>query len=578
MRTRFGILITTIGTILFFCGCAGKHALSGNSIESGIVAKGYKARACGLDMNRNGIIGEPADRLVGDGKTKDVDGDGVEEDIIYVDSENGSDRVGKGTPERPYKSIQYALSVADGPEDGAEDIICISGVFAEELTIIKGGVPGHYVRDGFQYPSNPAMIVGWDRDGDGEYPPYDKDDIAVLDGRGALEMAINNNPNARSYLEFGHLTITNYGHKSKTDSIARNCGAFRLRGHTAGPQSHIYIHDVEIRQVNKAVASRSGTIIVNCFPSGDPSVHQPMSHFAMINNLVDEFAGYFARGAGWGGERWRWQNNTLKMYGPEGSEAKVKWWAYVTAWKIWSPVHGLEILDNVIDGNPAAWNPTRYVVGTMFCQRSQDWTIRGNVFLNLHVAIIAQPYAEGLPQDRPIDKIVIDRNIIRNTYTGWKWPPYGLIVQGGPKLGSTVESLTITNNDFRSSVGFKDGMSFQSGNDEGPHTGTITITGNTIYGPFDRAGIYNIPQDWRIAKEKRMRKFPLNKFIIRNNTITNVGPGKSVLTTYAPDNWVAGGNTYDSGAGFSWDGVEYTTLAEWQKATGQDADSEALKP
>ena len=47
--------------------------------------KGYTSRACGFDMNRNGIIGEPADRLAGDGKTRDPDGDGVQEDILYVD-------------------------------------------------------------------------------------------------------------------------------------------------------------------------------------------------------------------------------------------------------------------------------------------------------------------------------------------------------------------------------------------------------------------------------------------------------------------------------------------------------------
>ncbi len=37
--------------------------------------RGYTARACGLDMNRNGIIGEAADCNVCDGTTTDVDGD-----------------------------------------------------------------------------------------------------------------------------------------------------------------------------------------------------------------------------------------------------------------------------------------------------------------------------------------------------------------------------------------------------------------------------------------------------------------------------------------------------------------------
>ncbi len=59
--------------------------------------KGYVPRPCGFDMNRNGVIGEPADRLVGDGKTADPDGDGVNEDILYVDANAGNDETGDGS-------------------------------------------------------------------------------------------------------------------------------------------------------------------------------------------------------------------------------------------------------------------------------------------------------------------------------------------------------------------------------------------------------------------------------------------------------------------------------------------------
>lgn len=65
-------------------------------------------------MDRNGVIGEPADRLVGDGKTGDPDGDGGEEDILYVDSETGSDAAGDGSSRSPFATIQKALDAADG--------------------------------------------------------------------------------------------------------------------------------------------------------------------------------------------------------------------------------------------------------------------------------------------------------------------------------------------------------------------------------------------------------------------------------------------------------------------------------
>jgi hypothetical protein len=89
--------------------------------------KGYQARPCGLDMNRNGILGEDADRLVGDGTTVDPDGDGVDEELHYVDSELGNDETGSGSPDKPFRTIQKALDTADGPEDGAEDVITIAG-------------------------------------------------------------------------------------------------------------------------------------------------------------------------------------------------------------------------------------------------------------------------------------------------------------------------------------------------------------------------------------------------------------------------------------------------------------------
>ena len=76
--------------------------------------KGYVARPCGFDTNRNGILGEAADRLLGDGKTRDPDGDGVQEDIWYVDSESGSDETGDGSAAKPLRTIQKALEAAEG--------------------------------------------------------------------------------------------------------------------------------------------------------------------------------------------------------------------------------------------------------------------------------------------------------------------------------------------------------------------------------------------------------------------------------------------------------------------------------
>ena len=70
--------------------------------------KGYHARACGFDMDRNGVVGEEADSKVGNGRTADPDGDGVSEDLTYVDAEEGSDERGNGTASAPYRTIGKA--------------------------------------------------------------------------------------------------------------------------------------------------------------------------------------------------------------------------------------------------------------------------------------------------------------------------------------------------------------------------------------------------------------------------------------------------------------------------------------
>ena len=104
--------------------------------------RGYNARPCGFDMDRNGIIGDPNDAHVGDGVTADPDFDGTDEDILYVDGYTGNDSTGDGSAGKPYKTIQKALNMADGSGDGAEDIIAIHGTFKEAVTLSDSGVAG----------------------------------------------------------------------------------------------------------------------------------------------------------------------------------------------------------------------------------------------------------------------------------------------------------------------------------------------------------------------------------------------------------------------------------------------------
>ena len=521
--------------------------------------RGYTVRGCGFDMNRNGVIGEPADAHVGDGVTGDPDGDGVNEDILYVDGDTGSDTTGDGSAGNPYKTIQKALNMADGPGDGAEDIVAIHGTFQETLTLKQSGVVGYYTRDDFQFPDNPFMLIGWDKDDDGEYPPYDTDDEAVLNGNGALPLAIDN-PNAVKRLEIAHLTIKDYGVAGSGDR-----GAMKLRG-TGPSQTHMYVHDLELLRICKAMPTTSNYIIFNLFSRG-----ATLRYFAFTNSLIDEFGSFCFRGSSNNVGNYRFQNLTMKMYGVLGD---TSWRGAPSGWKLWDENDNVEILDCIIDGNPTAFMPLGYTSGIAVCQGSQDWTIRNNELIDLKSGIIVQPDA-GDPyyRERKVDNIVIDRNIYRNTYA-WQYTNSTLGVRLNASYDpapatAAVGAVTITNNFFSSTVPFI-AIQSQAGNASATPTGTVTIAGNTIYGPTDYGAIWL----------QEGRAYPKEDFVVKNNIIAHVVKNyKNINSTYAPASWVANGNVYDGDhPSFAWNGINIASLAAWQTATGQDANSKAGNP
>ena len=531
--------------------------------------RGYIARACGFDMDRNGTIGEAADAHVGDGNTTDPDGDGTDEDLIYVDADDGNDTTGDGSPGNPYKTIQYALNQADGPGDGAEDIICIAGRFYEGVTIYDDGVAGYYMRDSFQFPNNPLMLIGWDKDGDGEYPPYDTDDIAVLDGNidaNKIDMAVWTS-GKRSYLEIAHLSITNYGSTAWSTG-----GALKLFHWGGGTQSHVYVHDVEMSNINRAIQDGS-TRIVCSFWGG------PFTDVAIINNLVDEYASYFCRGAPPAGAgRIRFQNLTLKMYGISGV-------GHSTGWKLWGQHNGVEILDNIINTNASAWEPVNHVTGLAVCQGAQDWTIRGNLFIDNGITL--QPFAAGYYIGRRLDDILIDQNVFKSTYEGWTtgWP-VGVTIIGYTDANEeeSVEDATITNNFmYTTTSGWRGGISSGAGNGTGPQIGTITIAGNTICGPFTYVDMYGTKRASAITVvPKTDLAYKQQDYVIKNNVIGEAIDGdKNIEVSYAPTGWVANGNVYDPDAVFRWDETQHwvtISFSEWKTETGQDANSTLDEP
>ncbi len=555
--------------------------------------RGYVARACGFDMNRDGVIGEAVDCQVCDGVTLDPDDDGVNEDLLYVDADSGSDAVGSGSPQNPYRTIQHAWNVADGPGDGAEDIVCFRGTATDEESI-RPGVRGQtatytVARTGSQerdwdFPRHPTMLVGWDFDGDGAYPPFDPDDTAVLDGTGdggtsGLAYAFSLDP-TNDYLEIAHLEIRNYGRYTPgSDS------GFVIHGPAGDGLDYVYHHDLELYGINQDRRGDGDDFAIELFNSG--------LHWTNFSNLLfADNGGWFARGAGPDGGPdegpIRWQSITRTTHTCDFSDcgSSAGW----PGFKIWGYISGLEILDSIWDANVAAWEPNPdgghgapfLVIG----QCSQDWTVRGNEIIDASVVLTIQPTSAGFCDNgaaRPVDGVVFDRNIARNTYDQWGFGNGGIHIlrsdtsQGeGDVAGETVASVEITNN-FLSTTGvpWETCIWSLAGNEVAAPPGQIAIANNTCAGGIRRWAAISIGEVDGLGEPS----FPQQTLVIKNNVLSELSSGeRNVQFTYSPAALAMDSNVFDPVGTWEWiDGAE-TNLATWQVSSGADQASAACLP
>src|SRR5579864_1465712 len=84
---------------------AGGFQAADAGASSTLTGRGYQARACGFDLNHNGIFGEPADCHVCDGVTTNPYGDSNPPNMVYVSCQTGADNPTCGSPGNPCASI-----------------------------------------------------------------------------------------------------------------------------------------------------------------------------------------------------------------------------------------------------------------------------------------------------------------------------------------------------------------------------------------------------------------------------------------------------------------------------------------
>lgn len=521
-------------------------------------AVGYTSRPCGLDLNANGTLGESTDCNICNGNTTFSD-----KRQIYVDCQSGNDTSGTGQAASPYRSIQHAMN---STSSGVQNIICFKGTCSEQnLTPQQSGVSGSYTRDGFQFPTKPNMLVGWDANNNGDYPPHDPNDVAVLEGNG-FNRAVSDGPNPMSYWEFAHFTAQNYG------VVATNSDSDFMWIGSSGTAQYIYVHDLALLNINRGRVMGSGQKVFNFFTNG-----AVVNYFAAVNLDIENFGSYGVRGAPQSGSGpWRFQNLTMRGLGASGST--------VDGFKLWNELTGIDILNSLVDANPSAWSPClsgcdpTYAIAAGQCSR--NWTIRGNQFLNWKYTFAVQPDAgTGFCQTRAMDNVVFDRNVIRNTYSQWQWGTEEVKILSGSLTTATVNNVTISNNMISSTTPLDACIWSNAGNDGGPQSGTVNIVNNTCSVAMLRWGSIMIG-----AEGGTLPAFPQQNYVVKDNVVTGLGSGQvNIATQYAPSNLVLDGNVYDPNGGFCWNTtdpgtVTQSTLSGWRSVSGEGSAAKQCAP
>ncbi|MDX2169659.1 MAG: hypothetical protein SF182_21495 [Deltaproteobacteria bacterium] len=583
-------------------------------------APGYAPRPCGFDLaTRNGVRGEAADCNVCDGVTTDVDGNGVADVQRYVDCGGGNDSSGSGTPAAPFKTIQKALDSLPGPAANQIEAVCIKGVCGGAIgkTYGTSGAAGVYTLPAsgsqatdFEYPRYPLIISGWDADNDGSYPPYDTDDVAVLDGNLTAPTMANLVLTVTARTEVAHLTVRDYGvNLAGTACATTNQGTAASRFLNSGV--HIFTHDVELERFNKFCNSITDWIVFDFFGSND------VRYVAVENVSSIEQGSYFARG----------EADKTKPNGDEGPlrfqhvtmTARPCDGCAVAAFKLYRHWTGIELLDSVLDANTAAYGGASYQAGYQFAVgascNTRQWTIRNNRFSDWMETIQIEPVisepgycyndaskgAAALP--RSIDDVVIDRNVIRNTYPGHYWGVQGIVATParntapGNDANYVVEDLTITNNVIASTTAMACMHLAPTHNVACASypPSTVTIAGNTCVADVERRGD---PDRWALLVIGNANPSGLlnggvegvckqQHFIVKDNVFAGMSSGdRAVCTEWAPSDWQADGNVFDRGSAqnaFLWNvnndcGAGAVPFATWRTASGGDAASRLCAP
>ncbi|NVB40676.1 LamG domain-containing protein [Pseudenhygromyxa sp. WMMC2535] len=616
--------------------------------------RGYNTRACGFDLDRDGIVGEPEDCNLCDGSTNDGDDNGA--NTIYVSCAKGADTTYPagddypsqgtcGSPEQPCETIARAieLAAASSPTSGAdEDVICFRNICVEENLSPPAGHGGfpdcHRVaRSGseareWRRPSDPFMLVGWDRNDNGQYPPYDTGDLAVLEppetcpgapnkGCAAAPAADEEDPqdvhqkdderaiylaNDVSHVELAHFTVRDYGRYTLTD----NSGFFDLHADPEGdPPSadtnYVYVHDIETYDLNRDSNYNGRSSAINAF--------NWRAAYIEFENLLFQDTGYWVtRGGGSYGPDadgpFRWKNITANMDAcatqpearcdpdsvydldcaldyvctdlaqcePEAGElCKPR---ASTAFKMWGYYEGVEILDSVFDAQLEGRDAEDFeltgagrlrAIAATPC--TQDWTIRNNEFVDANVAVELVPESDGPCESipRPLEDFIIDRNLARHDAPTGIYDAGFLLQAGSDDVPNhVIGEVTISNNMISSDDGLEACIEVLAGHD---HPAMAEVPGAiNIINNSCYGPITGTAALMIGARDGNNQGTMQQDIVVRNNLVGGKSSlAKNIAVSYVPTHFDADTNAWDPDGGYAWAGTTTVDLATWASASGE---------
>jgi hypothetical protein len=549
--------------------------------------RGYHARACGFDLDHDGIVGEDEDCTVCDGMTDEPIPGGHAQKVKYIDCEKGVDFEECGAPDAPCRTFGAAyVNVWKTKEDGAAQLmLCFRGTCPGGPYELPNGWTSPVVREPsgseafpFEYPGIPTMLVGWDYDRDHEYPPHDKDDKAEIDistAAGSFLILSGSSFFYQSHdIELAHFDMVGEAaHDAQLIYASRD----------TAPAERIFLHDIEIADMHAGDGADGQFPIIGLTTAQYMGSAGQVQWLALENIDFESIGGYLFH---------EHSNAEALENGPIRVKNVSAVWngcsavdcgdaAVPVLWRTSGYFEKVEIIDSSFDGNTESWDPflgdepddessTAKAIVIGGCNR--DFVVRNNEFRGFATAVRVEANTTGNPcTTRDVTGIQIENNaFVGSGYTQMARMTVPFYVgdrTANGLLDRKVGDVRIVNNAAVAEHGWLACAGIRvSGDTAGP----IVLEHNTCVGALadqDQGSGHlwvRLPFD-AVA--------PLSDLVVRNMLFAGASPGDiAMLVTPSPPRWSADNNAFDPDAAFVWSG-NALDFAGWQAMSGGDAAS-----